>query len=398
MYVCGNCNAVLKAGHSAILTDYSLHASKGIAMLQVGLKGTLRGTSYTVIAVAERFEVNTSYYWFEYTLMQDDNHETVFLSSYEGHWNLLKPLAAGALAASTNQANLTWESKTYKRFSHYRAQYHYASGELHWFSNLRKSMVCAEFICPPYLLAVEVNHSSETDIFAGEYIQPKEISKAFLFGDSLPKPIGIAPAQPSKIKIKSNRFLTGTLIFCVLVLIIQTLYVRQRKEIAVFSDRTYMDTSNMNKPVVSPSFKLEGSTSNMEVELNTDLNNNWCEVEVNLVNEQTGKETAFVVAAEHYSGVSEGESWSEGSRTQKEFVCGVQPGSYHFVTTFNKSPNTPPISIGLIVWWDVPTWWNAVLVALIMFVTAMVIRFAESIFEAQRWEGSNLFNHSNDED
>jgi transcription initiation factor TFIIIB Brf1 subunit/transcription initiation factor TFIIB len=403
IYVCGNCNAVLKAGYNAILNDYALHKPKGSATLHVGSHGVLRGINYKVIAVAERFEVNTAYYWFEYTLMQDKGHELAFLSSYEGHWNLLKPVSDSTLVISPYQPDLTWESKRFVRFSRYRAQYNYASGEFHWYTNLRKGVDCAEFICPPYLLAVEIEQS-EKDIFIGEYISPEEISKAFLDAAPMPKPIGIAPAQPSKIKINPNRFLKGTLVFTVLVLMIQWFYVHNRKQLLLFNKRMYMDTANINKPGVSPSFKLEGSTSNMEIELKTDLNNSWCEMEVNLVNEQTGKETAFVVGAEHYSGVSEGESWSEGSRVQKEFVCSVQPGTYHFVTTFNKSENTPPVNIGINVWWDVPTWWNAIIVSLIMLAVAMLILLNERMFEAKRWEGSNLWdgnnlnNHSNDED
>ncbi|WP_177192364.1 DUF4178 domain-containing protein [Chitinophaga arvensicola] len=368
-------------------------------MLRVGLHGILKGRNYRLIAVAERYEVNTSYYWFEYTLM-DDEGELAFLSTYDGHWNLLKPVPTSVLptlATNPNQPGVSWEEDQFERFSRYVAKYNYASGEFQWESNLRKGVDCVEYICPPRLLAVEINTNGpgETDIFGGEYILPGDVSKAFLNGEALPKPVGIAPAQPPRWNIDARRFLIGTLVFCVLALIIQTMYVYSRKQQPVFSERLQMDTGNVNKPLISPSFRLEGQTSNMEVQLVADVNNSWCEVEVNLVNEQTGKETAFVVGTEYYSGVSEGESWSEGSRLQKEFVCSVAPGNYHFVTTFSKDSNAPSVSLDLTVWWDVPTWWNAVIVSLVMTLIAVVIQFVQRSFEAERWAGSNVIKHRN---
>ena len=400
IYVCGHCYAVIKGEHGKIHRDYTLGAPRGESLLPLGSQGVLKGIDYTIITIAERYEVNTDYYWFEYTLMQNDNRELAFLSTYDGHWNLLKQIPNSELPELVNEPNqpdVTWKSKHFELFSRYSARYYYASGEFHWSDNLRKGMNCVEFICPPHLLAVEYNKtvSGEADIFIGEYILSKEVSMAFLHDNSLPKPFGIAPAQPPRLKIDSNRFLTGALIFCILVLIIQSVYVFSRKQLPVFSARLYADTSSINKPAISPSFKLEGSMSNMEVQLETDVDNSWCEVDVNLVNEQTGEETAFVVGAEYYSGVSEGESWNEGSRRQDEFVCSVPPGSYHFVTTFNKDVYSSPVSLGLIVWWDVPTWWNAVIVSLVMAFVAMVILFIQRSFEAQRWAGSNVINHSN---
>ncbi len=400
MYVCGNCYAVIEAGSKAIHSPYSLNKPKGKPLLPLGAKGVLKDKHYTVIAVAERYELNTAYYWFEYTLMREGDHEVAFLSTYDGHWLLLEPVSGSALPKATftpTQEGMTWDSVFFERFSRYKAKYNYASGEFHWHANLRKGVECVEYICPPRLLAVEVDPSDPAgkDVFGGEYILPSAVSKAFLNGKAMPPREGVAPAQPSWITINPRRFLIGTLVFCILALIIQTVYSFSRKQLPVFNERMFMDTTNINKPIVSPSFKLEGGTSNMEVQLETDVDNSWCEVEVNLVNEQTGKETAFVVGAEYYSGVSEGERWSEGSHTQKEFVCSVPSGSYHFVTTFSKDTNGPPVSLGLTVWWDVPSWWNAVVVSMTMALVAIGIWLLHRSFEAKRWAGSNVTNYRN---
>ncbi|MBC9914272.1 DUF4178 domain-containing protein [Chitinophaga varians] len=394
MYVCGNCYAVIEVGPRAIHSSYTLHRPKRTPLLRTGMRGVLKEHAYTIITVAERYETNTDYYWFEYTLMRDHDRKLAFLSTYDSHWNFLEPLSGADLpkpASNGDVTGLSWQGGFFERFSKYRAKYNYIDGELHWQSNLRKGLDCVEYICPPRLLAVETNpyDQREKDYFGGTYTLPEEVSNAFLNGAAMPPRIGIAPAQPAK-GIDPQRFLKGTLVFCVLALVIQIMYAFNSKKVPVFNERIYMDTSNVNKPVISPSFKLEGGTSNMEVQLETDVDNSWCEVEVNLVNEQSGKETAFVIGAEYYSGVSDGERWSEGDRMQKEFVCSVPAGTYHFVTTFSKDTNGPPVSIGLTAWWDVPSLWNAVLLSIVMALVAIVIWAIRRSFESRRWEGSNL--------
>lgn len=395
MYVCGKCHSVIEVGPRGLFMAYKLHRPKGKPLLQTWQRGTLKGHAYTVIAVAERYEVNTPYSWFEYTLLRDDDHRLAFLSGYDGHWNFLEPLPESQSPQPANRGDatgLTVNDVFFERFSAYNASYRYAEGEFHWLDNLRQSKPCEEFIHPPQLLAIEkeADYQQEKDYFLGTYVQPEEISQAFLKGGFLPAPVGVAPAQPARFDVDARRFMKGTLVFCILALIIQTVYSFNSKKVPVFSDRIYMDTANVSKPIISPSFKLEGKTSNLEVQLETDVDNSWCEVEVNLVNEQTGKETAFVVGAEFYSGVSDGESWSEGSRMQKEFVCSVPEGSYHFVTTFSKADDHKPVNIGLTAWWDVPTWWNAVLLSVLMTIVAIVIWAIRRSFEARRWAGSNL--------
>ncbi|QJB42380.1 DUF4178 domain-containing protein [Chitinophaga oryzae] len=395
MYVCGKCHTVIEAGPRGLFAAYKLHRPKGKPKLQTWQRGTLNGHAYTVIAVAERYEVNTPYSWFEYTLLRDNDHQLAYLSSYDGHWNFLEPLPDHQLpqpASKGGATGLTVNDRFFERFSAYKANYRYAEGEFHWLDNLQKSKHCEEFIRPPQLLAEEreADYQQQKDYYLGTYIQREEISQSFLKGGYLPAPVGVAPAQPARFNVDAQRFLKGTLVFCILALIIQTVYSFNSKKVPVFSDRIYLDTANVSKPVVSPSFKLEGKTSNLEVQLETDVDNSWCEVEVNLVNEQTGKETAFVVGAEFYSGVSEGESWSEGSRMQKEFVCSVPEGSYHFVTTFSKGDDRRPVNIGLTAWWDVPSWWNAVLLSVLMTIVAVIIWAIRRSFEARRWAGSNL--------
>ncbi|NSL85746.1 DUF4178 domain-containing protein [Chitinophaga sp. Mgbs1] len=393
MYVCGNCHSVLHTGPGTLHTAYALNAPKGKPLLTPGTQGILKGRRYTVIAVTEKFETGAiPYYWFEYILL-DDNHELAYLSFYEGHWNLLKPLTgtpAQTLRRQVSQPSVTWDGQTLKRFSRYQARYHYASGEFYWTDNLRKGTHCLEYICPPKLIAVEYDKGNpeDWDVFGGEYIYPREVSKAFFKGARMPVRKGIAPAQPFSIDLW--RFFVGGIIFCFLIFLIQQFYSHRSQSLQVLKEYIVADTSNTGKPIISPSFKVSGKNSNLTTLLETDLDNSWCEAEVTLVNEQTGKETAFVLGAEYYNGISEGEAWNEGSRWQEEFICSVAPGSYHFVTIFSKETNGRPVSLTLTAWWDMPSWWNAGFIAMTMGIIALIIRAADYFFELRRWHSSNV--------
>lgn len=397
-YVCGNCNAVLKNTGLGFEKIYKLHSPKKNQLIPLGTTGQLRGQPYTVIAYAERFEVGTSWYWEEYTLKRGDSHEIAFLSTYDGHWNLLAPIPNDQQlgnAALGGEKTISFQGEDYERFSKYQAKYNYASGEFNWEADFNNQVRCVEFIHPPEMIAMEYDERSrdEADLFQGSYIPHKEIRLAFPSTATMNKPVGIAPAQPLYWNIQPRRFLTGTLMFCVLALIIQLVYSSYRKQVEVFHENITIDTATANKPRVSPSFKLTGSMSNMQVEVSSNVDNNWCETEINLVNEQTGKETNFVVGASYYHGYSEGESWSEGNPRQKEFICSVAPGTYHFVVTPTKEVISVPVDITLTVFWDIPSFWNAGLLCCILGAIAVIIYFLGRHFEQRRWEESNVVKH-----
>jgi Domain of unknown function (DUF4178) len=397
-YVCGNCNAVLKHTVAGFEKMYSLHSPKRTQLIPLGTTGQLRGQQYTVITYAERFEVGTAWYWEEYTLKCGNSHALAFLSTYGGHWNLLSPINSDPLLthpAQRGEKTISYHSEVYEQFSVYQAKYNYASGEFNWEADFNRQLKCTEYICPPQMMAIEYDAKNydEVDLFHGSYIPHREIRQAFPITAGMKPPVGVAPAQPFYGNIAPRRFLIGTLVFCVLALIIQLLYSSNRRQLTVFNESITIDTSTADKPRVTPSFKLEGKMSNLQVEINSNVSNNWCEAEINLVNEQTGKETNFVVGASYYHGYSEGESWSEGDPKQKEFICSVAPGTYHFVVTPTKEATGAPVDLTLTVFWDIPSIWNAGLLCCILAAIAGIIYFFGRRFEEMRWEESNVVKH-----
>jgi hypothetical protein len=387
VYVCGKTNAVLRKRTAGFEETHRLRAPKTTQQIPLGTSGTLRGKAYTVITFAERVEVGTSYYWTEYTLRREEDKQQVFLSVYDGHWMLATPLENNGLVDAgelPHQYSVMRNGIRFPRAHRYRAKYSHVSGEFDWDADMRYGMHCIEYNHPPEMVIVEYEDPKEPDLFLGTYIKPREVSKAFMNGAPLPRRIGVGVIQPFPMRIAPRRFLNGALVFCIVALLVQWCYNRNRRQLVLFSDTVIIDTATMNKPRVTPAFNLEGSTSNIEVEINSDIANNWCAADVSMVNEQTGEESDFSVEADYYRGIEDGESWSEGSPRQTEFVCHVKPGRYHFVVTPVTDAIGPPVQLTLSVIWDVPTYWNGALVAVIMLALAGTIYLGREWFEMKR--------------
>ncbi len=397
---CQKCHTLLQVSNGSVSSTGTVyrnpHRTRWIAP---GTEGTLRGEKYQVIGYIVRQEASTIYYWSEYVMRRLSDNTTVFLSEYDGNWTLLEPVSDHPwtdVNEVKNPNTLQFMGRTYKAYSKYTAKYTFISGEIPWELSYKEYTKCVEFICPPYMLAVEraqtANQNWETDTFHGTYIQPKEISLAFLNGEAAPKRTSVGTIQPFSTLFRPRQFVIAILLFCLFAIGFSIYTNGNRKNVQVFSQHLLInDTSTTNKQVISQSFNLDANNSNLEIEFYSDVSNSWAALDLSLVNEVTGKENSFSMESSIYKGVEGGESWSEGSAFQKAFICGVTPGKYHFVLavtgdqTFNR-----PISADVGAKYDVPTYWNEVLLCLILGAAALLVLYLEGKFESERWSYSNI--------
>lgn len=399
VYVCENCKSILGRSVNGFARIGKVKDPLYKPLFSLGTKGTIRGQEYTIVAYSERQEYGTDYYWVEYVLMRGEDRKRIFLSEFGGHYTLLEELPAGEIDTvdvSKAYQNYVYQNKRFDKWSVYSAKYHYAIGEFNWDVRFDKPMKCLEFVAPPHMIAMEyAENAREATAFYGTYIPYKEVNKAFLPGDKLPSPVGVAPAQPFSKYINPWLFLVGSAILCAVFLILQIVDNQQRVNNIVFSEGFNVESFSQQKPFVSRPFTLENKTSNMEVEIYLGGDNTWVEAEVDLVNETTGEETSFVIGTEHYSGVDEGEAWSEGHYRQKEFICNIEPGTYHFVVTPNKDQASFGTTMRLEVIWDVTSYWNAIFLSLVLLAIAIGVYIWNHSFESKRW-GNSGFGHIRD--
>jgi hypothetical protein len=377
--------------------DSRLQKARYEPTIPLGSEGVLNGISYRMICYAERKDDHNAI-WREYILFNEAEHKHVFLSEYDGHWTLLEPLEktdVNVQEMATHKGTLFREEE-YKLYSKYTASYVHARGEFYWPMYREKMVPVREYIAPPHMLTKE-GTAKDADYFFGTYQSRSAISKAFSL-PVMPYRTGTGMIQPFYGGIDVGIFAKGALVFTILIIIINIFLSMLAREQQVFSHTFPVDTGTVNKPLVSPSFTLQGNQSNLIIDAYARVSNSWVEADVSLVNESTHEERAFVTGVEFYSGYDGGESWSEGSWSKEETICAVEPGTYHFVITPSKDPAAfLPVDMTLQATWDVPVWWNAMLVVIIMGVITGALYLLEMNFERNRWYNSDYSPYTYDE-
>jgi hypothetical protein len=152
------------------------------------------------------------------------------------------------------------------------------------------------------------------------------------------------------------------------------------------------DLSGTNKTRVSAPFRIAGSHPQaLQFDFFTPVDQSWVELDADLVNTQTKAVRELSLGAEYWSGVDDGEAWSEGSRQATELIPAVEPGEYQLVMDIDGSPELGQAEFRLEITRDVMVWSN-VLLGLVLLLAYPLFRWIrEHAFERERW---SLSDHS----
>ena len=89
---------------------------------------------------------------------------------------------------------------------------------------------------------------------------------------------------------------------------------------------------------------------NIEIRVRVSGANFWLGVDGDLVDEQTGVVQEFSLPVEYYEGVSDGESWSEGSREASAFLSALPAGQYMLRIVGHHEPPGVPLNFEVSVY------------------------------------------------
>jgi hypothetical protein len=128
---------------------------------------------------------------------------------------------------------------------------------------------------------------------------------------------------------------------------------------------------------------------NIEVLVESGLNNTYLAVEGDLVNDETYEVTAFFVPLESYSGVDEGEAWSEGGNSNYTMLSSVPRGSYTLRLEVHGEPGKQPYAFTVSVRQGVPRWLNGFWLFFFLSLVPFVVLLYHLHFEYRRWENSD---------
>ena len=386
-FVCPNCHSLYWADSEGQLRSRSKFKPEiNHFDFKIGDKGFLKGAEYMVTGAITK-KVNGGYHWREY-ILKNDAGDFVYLSESDGHWIFLTEMEE-KFDVRTHPKSITYQSSSFHLYEYSDTDIDNAAGFFD-FELPVKRVHLTEYIQPPLMISIEKMNGVET-AFLGEYISKADIKKGFPQTD-LPYQRGVNMVQPYYFDVNNM-----AIIFCIFLLMIITTnwYIyKDQAEQTVF-DKAIAFTDFNDKELTSESFVLKGGSAPVTVQVSTDVDNSWANVDVALVNESTNDEIHANKDIEYYHGYEDGESWTEGNWSEKFNICGVKAGKYHLLIKPLKAPeDIKNTAMKVKVVWNQPSSRNVWIIAIFMIVVYIVIRYFKINFEKTRWEDSSYSPYS----
>ncbi|KPH11333.1 hypothetical protein AMQ68_18095 [Chryseobacterium sp. ERMR1:04] len=324
-YVCKSCSYLIDVEKS--FSKKLVKKPIENVVLEIGQKGILDNTEYTVDAIVVR-KYGIEIYWREYYL-KDKKGDDAFLSESDGHWVLLYPVHTEDVKKKSSKiAEL--HTRNYRWYETTECSIHAAEGFFEEKLNFNLATY-KEYVNGTNMISQEQS-GSKNQYFAGKHISKHLVKKSFKLSH-MPNYSGIGIVQPYYIDIKQAINILGIagLFICLLQLYVYT----SRTNTSVFQDTIKFEDVK-NKEMVSKSFTLSGGSAPLKVSAHSEVDNSWANLQLSLVNESTNETVYTSKDIEQYHGYEDGENWSEGKTTEEFNLCGIAPGKYHFVISAEK--------------------------------------------------------------
>ncbi len=392
---CPNCGAILDATDPKFkILQEAQRQYKITPLLPLGTRGKWKGVTYEVVGFQERTITSdgVDYHWGEYLLFNPYAGYR-YLTEYQGHWNDVTvcralPQQGKATYGTRSKDRLIMNGRTFTQFQTANARTTFILGEFPWQVRMGDKVEDCDYVSPPFMLSVE-STGDEATYSLGEYTPGKDIWAAFGLPGSAPRAEGVFANQPNPYGDKPKDFwnLGGYFVSALVVLFVLSWIVSQHKD--VFQENYSYRQTGQEASFVTPIFELGGHTSDVDLTINTGLDNDWAYFNLALINEQTGEAYDFGREVSYYHGYDSDGSWSEGGRKDTATLGSIPPGRYYLRVEPEMDPGHG-VNYTLSIERDVPmfTWLWLALAALVVppfFLTAR-----GWAFEYKRWQESDF--------
>jgi hypothetical protein len=356
--------------------------------IPLGKKGKLFNETWQVIGFIQRGTMDGDFKWLEYLLFNPWKGYR-WLTEDNRHWSFVAPISGTLKEEKSFKRFLVKQGATrYDLYNQGRVKVFYTEGEFYWRVRVGDSTMASDYIAPPEMLCSEID-AGEAIWSKGIYVEASLIQKAFDL-QGIKKPISTGMLQPNHHH-KSLKVARKFMFLAVLTVIVMQSFAASRSRNAVLFADDGIHTSEKTSMVTRP-FEINGPTSNLILEIETDLSNNWLEVSGDLVNEANGESYPFSKAIEYYWGTDSDGPWREGSTSAKIEFDAIPSGTYHVSVETSADLMTSLSSINYRISGlrDVPeyTWFFITLT--ILCIPVFFFYFMHYNFEAQRWMNSDF--------
>ncbi len=203
-----------------------------------------------------------------------------------------------------------------------------------------------------------------------------------------PKPVGVGANQPSPYgNIHHPLFLLACL-FTIIFLGLQSYAQSGNKEQTVFAQAYSFAANDPEKIKVTPKFQLAGDLANIQILLNGDVNNNWMDLDMTLVNDVTGEKHVLTQGVEYYFGSDSDGPWTEGSRVKDVIIPAVEGGTYYLTFQPALANGVTIQNFSLTLNRDVLQWSNFWFAMTFLWLFPCVVWYLKNRYEVNRWLNS----------
>jgi Domain of unknown function (DUF4178) len=405
--VCNQCFSIVDVNDKTFTTvaqDYQYSRKTDI---ELGSRGRFDDVDLEAIGYMLKTDGTGYYSWDEYLLF-NPYQGFRFLVQANGHWTYFKLLNQ---KTASNYDEILYEGETYKAFVKGEAIVKYVKGEFYWRVKQGDRARIADYVAPPKMLSFE-RTDEETRVAHGIYVPVNSVVAAFGLKGGLPETVGVAPNQPAPYQGKLTKIWAVAGCAVAAAFAVQLLS-SARSDNALVQQFQLVATSQAGAPTQSsPSFNIPKS-GNVVIESYAPVSNNWVELSMSLVNEQTNDEYNLTQAIEYYSGYDSDGGWSEGSPNTYTYVSSVPAGNYKLLVDAAQGGNqtsdiskvlngngesvavsTPGtvkgMAVNVTVKRDVPSFSNFFWMLLPLLLFPLLLSIRRWTFESGRWRDSDF--------
>ena len=400
---CPFCNSLLDVnkGNLSFLKVLNPSPSPHEFVLPIGAEGTFKDdVKFKIIGAVVRSVTieGIKYFWHEY-LLYNPPIGFRWLVHSDNHWNFVEPVNPAEVELVGNNSEMTYtpmvvkyNGATFKIFQNAPAQVEYVKGEFYWRVEQGETVQAIDYVSAPLMLSQEVT-SSEMNWSVGVYMTNAEIEKAFGVAD-LPKPWSVAPNQPftGGFYIKWGFALLGLL--CLIAILMIPL--GGLSNTALNETITLQPTTGATTPqtVFSQPFQLKGNR-NVKITASAPVNNSAADLDIDLINEQNNEIESVNIPVSYFSGVEDGESWSEGSPNNDATMSSLPAGKYTLRVEGTLENVQQPLPITVKVEQNVSRGVNFCCAFVVLAILPLLALFRKFAFESRRWKDSMFGGSSN---
>lgn len=212
---CPSCGALLDHTQGALTLLQQLEPPRIHPLVPLGSEGELLGEKRMVIGFMQRHVTvdGVNYAFREYLLHATSGYS--WLVEDNQHWLHVAPVPTSSVGDQGRDAR--YENRSYRRFAEHTPEVDFVVGEFYWKVQQGDRASTVDFVDPPRLLSLE---RTETEITwsEGEYLERSAVERAFALATTLPRPQGVAPAQPNPYRRRETTWITLALLAIWLVL------------------------------------------------------------------------------------------------------------------------------------------------------------------------------------